>query len=916
MEGSNSYRFPKLKGSENYESWRVDATSDLKAKGLWWVTSGKLGKPARNNSRFRKGSDKPCPHCEKMGHSEQNCWLLHPKLRPEGWKPSQERKNLAKEEHDSGKSSGARIVRSMKVSMACRAGSHTEAWLIDTGAEDHVCYNKDLFDEQSYRKVTGNSIVTANNEAVAIVGKGSVIIDILLNDQPTKIRLTDVYHCPGLHYNLMSVGQVEAKGYTCSIKNGRFRFMDPKGAVALTGSRNAGGAYFVDTPFIPPKSVILASSSGSAKASWRQWHKRLAHLNMADVKRLANMSTGIDVDSANSLENEESPESVCGACAIGKQNRTPSRKPHTRATKVGELVHSDLAGGGKIPKTDGGSRYVATFIDDYSQYTTTYLLERKSDLKDELRNYLKLMKTRDTPVHRLRSDNGGEYAGHQTIELLKEHGVKWEPTAPYNPSQNGVAERCFRTLFERTRAILTSAKLPIRLWGEAIMTVTYLKNRSPTTALDKITPYEAWHGKKPDLSYLHTFGCIAYHHVEGARRKLDDKSLKCQFLGYEGANQFRLWNGKNVLISSHVQWDEVVTEAGGYDEDLSVLSFDDQTDDAPSPIKTTENAEIAEITDDHQTRTPAAPQKASRSRPLELESSEPDSSSDSDAPDAPSGRPKRATAGPVDYRTLNDPWTRGHNRGFASRANRVQIESDTPQTVEQARASPDWEQWKLAFRSELDAHTKNDTFTLETPPPDRRILPMRWVTTIKRGPKGEVIKYKARWVCKGFRQEQGIDYDETFASVVRATIIKMLLALAAKYDYEAEQMDVVTAFLEAHLKEEVWVQQPPGFEQKGPNGTFLACRLNKALYGLKQAPREWYATLKVYLISIGYQRVEIDHSVFIHDNGIIIAIYVDDLLYPRTKYIRYPSSEAAICRTLPNERSWLNRVVSRNAHNS
>jgi len=274
---------------------------------------------------------------------------------------------------------------------------------------------------------------------------------------------------------------------------------------------------------------------------------------MADVKRLVNMSIGIDVDSANSLEGEESPESVCGACAIGKQNRAPSRKPHTRATKVGELVHTDLVDDGKILQTDGESRYVATFIDDYSQYTITYLLERKSDLKDELRNYLKLMKTRDTSVHRLRSDNEGEYADHQTIELLKEHEVKWEPTAPYNPSQNEVAERCFRTLFERTRAILTSAKLPIRLWGEAIMTVTYLKNRSPTTALNKITPYEAWHGKKPDLSYLHTFECIAYHHVKGARRKLDDKSLKCQFLSYEGVNQFRLWNGKNVLISSHVQ---------------------------------------------------------------------------------------------------------------------------------------------------------------------------------------------------------------------------------------------------------------------------------------------------------------------------------------------------------------------------
>ncbi len=315
-----------------------------------------------------------------------------------------------------------------------------------------------------------------------------------------------------------------------------------------------------------------------------------------------------------------------------------------------------------------------------------------------------------------------------------------------------------------------------------------------------------------------------------------------------------------------------------YDEDLSILNFDDDDDqinDAPSPIRTIENTKITEIADDHQTRTPATSQKA-KSRPLEPETNEPDSSSDSDIPDVPSERFKRATAGSVDYKALNDPWTRG-NRGFASRANRIQIESDTPQTVEQARASPDREQWKLAFESELNAHTKNNTFTLGSSPPGRRILPTRWVTTIKRGPKGEVIKYKARWVCKGFRQEQGVDYDETFAPVVRVTIIKMLLALATKYDYEAEQMNVITAFLEAHLKE-VWVQQPPGFEQKGPNGTVLACRLNKALYGLKQSPREWYSTLKTYLISINYQRVEIDHSMFIHQNGIIIAIYVDDLL--------------------------------------
>jgi len=157
-------------------------------------------------------------------------------------------------------------------------------------------------------------------------------------------------------------------------------------------------------------------------------------------------------------------------------------------------------------------------------------------------------------------------------------------------------------------------------------------------------------------------------------------------------------------------------------------------------------------------------------------------------------------------------------------------------------------------------------------------LSTRWVTIIKRELKEKMIKYKARWVCKRFCQKQRIDYDEIFALMIRVTIIKMLLALMIKYDYEVEQMNVIIAFLEAHLKKEIWMQQSSKFKQKELNEIFLICCLNKVLYKLKQTSWEWYATLKVYLIFINYQRVEINHSVFIHDNDIIIAIYVDDLL--------------------------------------
>ncbi len=107
------------------------------------------------------------------------------------------------------------------------------------------------------------------------------------------------------------------------------------------------------------------------------------------------------------------------------------------------------------------------------------------------------------------------------------------------------------------------------------MTVIYLKNKIFITALNKITLYEIWHDKKSDLSYLHTFKCIVYHHVKKAHQKLNNKSLKCQFLNYKKVNQFRLWNEKNVLISSHVQWNKIVIKVKKYDEDLLILSFDD-----------------------------------------------------------------------------------------------------------------------------------------------------------------------------------------------------------------------------------------------------------------------------------------------------------------------------------------------------
>jgi transposase InsO family protein len=444
--------------------------SDENSKSLKFGKKDKTSKNKPFNNKDKEKSSEssgPCEHCKSRTHTKKKCYFLHPDLRPNGWEPYEGKKHLMKENlgksAEKGSSSGVKIVRSMKVSSINKITMNPDrddTWWIDSGADNHVCYDKELFEAGSYKKLSNTHIHTANNEQIPIVGKGTVLLDTIVDGEQSQIRLTGVYHCPRLEYNLLSVSIVEAKGYTIRIQDAKFEFIHPEDDVSLSGSRATGGGYYVDTPENDSKVLKSSRAYHNDKASWRQWHRRLAHLGMKDVKRLAGMSTGIDVEAANSLQKQESPKEICDSYAKGKQHRNNIRIPHTRATKKGELVHCDLAGGGLLPITKGGARYVAAMTDDFTDFTIVYLLKRKSDLKEVLRNYLNYMKTQRAPVQRFRSDNEGEFAGNKTINLLEEFGVKWEPTAPYNPGQNEVAERCFRTLFGRARAILVDSKLP------------------------------------------------------------------------------------------------------------------------------------------------------------------------------------------------------------------------------------------------------------------------------------------------------------------------------------------------------------------------------------------------------------------------------------------------------------------------
>ena len=181
--------------------------------------------------------------------------------------------------------------------------------------------------------------------------------------------------------------------------------------------------------------------------------------------------------------------------------------------------------------------------------------------------------------------------------------------------------------------------------------------------------------------------------------------------------------------------------------------------------------------------------------------------------------------------------------------------------------------WLQAAKEEFASLIDNNTWDLVEPPQYQKVLPGKWIFRPKRGAKGNILRYKARWVAKGYEQQFGVDYDQNFASVVKPMSYKSLFAIEASLDLEIEQMDVKTAFLYGRVEEDIYVQQPTGL---GDNSGRV-CKLNKALYGLQQSPRIWYKTLSDFLVSKGFKAVDADNSVF-QRGTTYIAVYVDDLL--------------------------------------
>ncbi|GJS16182.1 retrovirus-related pol polyprotein from transposon TNT 1-94 [Tanacetum coccineum] len=432
-------------------------------------------------------------------------------------------------------------------------------------------------------------------------------------------------------------------------------------------------------------------------------------------------------------------------------------------------------------------------------------------------------------------------------EFCNANGITYNFSAPRTSQSNGVVERKNRTLQEMSRTMLNEQSLPQKFWCNAVDTSTYILNRILIRTILGKTPYEILRGRKPTLDYFRVFGSKCFIlNTKDYLTKFDPKSYEGVFLGYsQNSKAYIILNKhtRKIEESLNVTFDETPPPSK-----TSPLVDDDL--DEEEAIREIEKKNLENVVEDETLEIDEIVNiKESRNHPLEN------------------------VIGNLNQRTLRSQAQNQSNFYCF-------ISTIEPKNVNEALGD---ESWIVAMQEELNQFIANDVWELVPQPKNMTIIGTKWVFRNKLDENGVVSRNKARLVAQGYNQQEGIDYDETYAPVARLESIRILLAYACALDFKLFQMDVKSAFLNGFINEEVYVAQPPGFiDFEKPDHVY---KLKKALYGLKQAPKAWYDRLKAFLIKHEYKMGMVDNTLFTKkksSNLIIVQIYVDDIIFGST----------------------------------
>ncbi|KAI3715218.1 hypothetical protein L6452_22190 [Arctium lappa] len=723
-------------------------------------------------------------------------------------------------------------------------------WHVDSGCSRHMTGNMACL--KNFKKIDGGHVAFGNTpDGGNISGKGDV----------TKGKMTfeDVYYVEQLRYNLLNVSQVSDKKHSilftdseCIILDPGFKVVDEKMILLRTPRKD--NVYCLNMETVSNDSSLNCLVSKAFLDESSLWHRRMCDINFKTMNKLVKNILVRGLPSK-----VFSCDDHCVACLKGKQHKTShkSKELNTISSSL-QLLHMDLFGPTNVMSI----------------------------------------------------------------------GIERQYNAPRTPQQNGVAERRNRTLIEAARSMLADSKLPITFWAEVVNTVCYVQNRVLVVKPKNKTPYELLNKRKPFIGFFKPFGCpCTILNTKTHLGKFDSKADDGFFFGYSAQSKaYRVFNSSSRIIekSDNVKCNEnspnpigsgpqllfdidSLTNYLGFSSDNHVGSGsrgsgDDQVQDIipqsvifPIPIMNpveiceketvTEPIQSEEERRDEENQEHEEPEVAAVIPSADLN----DSNLDVGINEEPSHQTRTQKNHPPELviGDITSPMmTRNQSRLQDLQDQQHTILSCFLSQIEPKKTYDGMKDssWIEAMLEELLQFKVQDVWDLVDLPKGNRAIGTKWIFRNKKDERGIVIRNKARLVEQGYTQEEGINYEEVFAPVARVEAIRVFLAYASYMKFKVYQMDVNSAFLYGTIDEEVYVCQPPGFEN--PLYPDRVYKLKKALYDLHQAPRAWYDTLSTYFLENGFDRGIIDKTLFIKrskKDTLLVQIYVDDIIFGSTK---------------------------------
>ncbi|GKB91005.1 retrovirus-related pol polyprotein from transposon TNT 1-94, partial [Tanacetum coccineum] len=559
----------------------------------------------------------------------------------------------------------------------------------------------------------------------------------------------------------------------------------------LTGARESN-LYTISISDMAASSPVCLMSKATSTKSWL-WHHRLSHLNFGTINDLTKHDL---VDGLSKFKYGK--DHICSAYEQGKSKKAshPPKVVPSNHSKL-ELLHMGLCGPTRVASING-KRDILVIIDDYSRFTWVYFLRTKDETLEIIKNLIaRVQLNYNAKVCKIHTDNGTEFKNATLKSHYDKLGIMQQYSIARTPQQNGVVRRRNHTLVEAARTMLIFLQLPKFLWVEAVSIACLTQNWLIIHTRYKKTPYELLHGRKPNVEYFHVFGSLCYPiNDRDDIGKMKPKANIGIFIGYSETSRGlepvfqRFINDDSSEESMNIPSKEDLDNLFGpmYEEYFEKTSSETSINSAAQQVHNHEDSPstISIVVEEHEAP-PIVTTFEEQTSPISFNEADELNQEDSadfdgntifvpyDAPNFEEAESSTTTLDPSNMHEFHQVqpskhiWTKLHPL--------EQVISDPSKPMmSRQRLQTDSELWK----------NKSDVENI-------------------------VIRNKSCLVAKGYKQEEGIDFEESFAPVARLEAVRMFVAFAAHKNITIFQMDVKTAFLNGLLKEEVYVIQPDGF---------------------------------------------------------------------------------------------------------